>query len=78
MTKIEQILSKYNLTSESSYLDNLEACDIIQMMKEYAEWYAKKCIEELQSGRCIVEIKELAYLSTKNNVKRIIKLPKHE
>lgn len=49
MTKIEEILNKYrDITRWPEYPEILEN-EYIQAMKEYAEWYAQKCLEIAES-----------------------------
>lgn len=45
MTKIEEIFKKYNsgFSHKEQYPPWYE--DIVEMMKEYAEWYAKECLK---------------------------------
>ena len=85
MTKIEQIFIRYNIHPSDLHLDELIAVDIVEMMKEYAEYYAQKCLEvaaenvRFQYGDIDVEgsahkeIVDLDYEKTFG-----FKLPEHE
>lgn len=56
MTKIEEILNKYrDITRWPEYPEIFES-EYIQAMKEYAEWYAKRCLEIAESNVTICQI----------------------
>lgn len=75
MTKIEEILDGGHKDGEFvTFVD----IDLQQQIQKYAELYAKKCIEELDGGRCIIEFNKLTHVSSDNSLKRVIQLPEHE
>jgi hypothetical protein len=54
MTKIEEIINAQDESTHqgSLHLDNLTYDDLVDIMKIYAEWYAKECLKiaERESG----------------------------
>ncbi len=81
MNKIKELISNYWLdTDSSSLVHDLYVSDIEELMIEYAEWYAKQCLEiaaekaetEWGSG-CDYDVK-IVNKSTILN----IELPNHE
>lgn len=78
MTKIEEILEKYKTKTDYYADQEWQDSDIEKALIEYATWYAKKCIEELDGGRCLIESNKLAHISPDNSLKRIIQLPEHD
>jgi len=78
MTKIEEILEKYKTKTDYYADQEWQDSDVEKALIEYSEWYAKKCIEELDGGRCIIEFNKLTHISSDNSLKRIIQLPPHD
>lgn len=85
MNKIQEILNKYrDITRYSEYPES----EHIQAMKEYAEWYAKKCLEiaanevKLTTGNISEKVKDewVEFKTITINPYSItgIKLPTHE
>lgn len=74
MNKIEEIIDKHKTHSTDLYLYYVITEDIISMMKEYAEYYAIKCLE------IAAEEADVEYTDGPVDRDSIlnIKLPKHE
>lgn len=81
MTKIEELLEtieRYQHTPEP--IDTYGYFDIVKIMKEYAEWYAQKCLEiAAEHAQSITDIDEYIYGSIvdKNTILNI-KFPDHD
>ncbi len=78
MTKIEEILEKYKTKTDYYADQEWQDSDVEKALIEYSTWYAMKCIEELDGGRCIIEFNKLTHISSDNSLKRIIQLPPHD
>ncbi len=77
MNKIEEILIKYKTHPSDLHLDDLIAADIVEMMKEYAEWYANQCLEIVAEKATIYyDIGGYSYIDQQSILN--IKLPDHE
>lgn len=85
MTKIEEILNKYrDISRWPEYPEILDA-EYVLAMKEYAENYAKKCLEIAAKEVTTLQVPNIQqgyspYLETIIDVSSIlnIKLPEHE
>lgn len=44
MNKIDEIIHTIQISSSELHLDDWTLDDVRQCMKEYAEWYANKCL----------------------------------
>lgn len=84
MTKIEEIFKKHN--SGFSHLEQYPPwyVGIVEMMKEYAEWYAKECLK-IAADSAIIDTEfigddtwaiETSFVDKESIIE--IKLPEHE
>jgi hypothetical protein len=80
MTPIEEIVSKYydlkNKPLDKIYInEGLSGIELIEIMKKYAEWYAKECIEQTFGGKCTIDRDSISWVSNDKTVKYITSCP---
>lgn len=79
MNKIKEIIDKYDVENGrfGQHLSD-NAAQIIQMMKEYAEWYAQRCLEIAANEACLNEPKRDYNPSISKLSITDIELPDHD
>jgi len=75
MTKLEEIACKYIGNVQNELDVNL---GIRHAMKEYAELYAKRCIEALLGGDCVIELNKIQHTNKDNTLRVTTDLPDHD
>ncbi len=78
MNKIDEILNKYRDITRWPEYPEITEDEYIQAMKEYAEYYAKKCLEIAAKEACLNEPK----LDYRPSISKLsitdIQLPDHD
>jgi hypothetical protein len=74
MSKIGELIKKYDIFLSFECDEN----EIVLMMKEYAEWYARKCLEKFEKDSDPAYDMQGYFVGYSTPYLETFKLPEHE